>query len=181
MKEIVFITGNQHKADYLSRWLGMPVAHQKVDLDELQSLDLSEIIDHKARQAYELVKKPVLVEDVGLAFTAMGKLPGPLVKWFLQEVGNTGLCSIASTLPHRKAIASIMYGYCDGQQVRTFFYEQPGSIAEHPRGEHGIGWNPIFIPEGQDRTYGEMTVDELRPVSFRAKAIDELRVFLQQD
>lgn len=178
MKEVIFITGNQGKADYLSRWLGMPVAHQKIDLDELQSLDLSEIINHKARQAYEITKKPVLVEDVGLTFTAMGKLPGPFIKWFLQEIGIEGLCKMADGLPHRGAIASVMYGYCDGEQVHEFLMELPGTIADRPRGERGMGWDPIFIPEGHERTYAEMTIEELHPASVRAKAIDQLKVFL---
>ena len=64
MKRLVFITGNQAKADYLAKWLGYPVEHQKVDLDELQSLDPHAVIEHKAKEAYKIVGEPVLVEDV---------------------------------------------------------------------------------------------------------------------
>jgi inosine triphosphate pyrophosphatase len=53
---ITFITGNQHKADYLANHLGREIAHQKIDLDEIQSLDLSEIVRHKVKQAYEIVQ-----------------------------------------------------------------------------------------------------------------------------
>ena len=88
MKRLVFITGNQAKADYLAKWLGYPVEHQKVDLDELQSLDPHAVIEHKAKEAYKIVGEPVLVEDVRFSFAAFGgKLPGTLVKWFLEEVG----------------------------------------------------------------------------------------------
>jgi hypothetical protein len=52
MQSIVFITGNQKKADYLAKYLGFPIEHIKVDLDELQSLDLREIVEHKVKQAY---------------------------------------------------------------------------------------------------------------------------------
>ena len=58
MKEVTFITGNQKKADYLAKYLGFPVKHHKLDLDEIQSLDLREIVEHKMRQAYEAVKGP---------------------------------------------------------------------------------------------------------------------------
>ena len=75
MHSITFITGNQKKADYLAKYLGLEVLHEKVDLDELQSLDLREIVEHKVRQAYEKVGKPVIVEDVSLTFTALGRLP----------------------------------------------------------------------------------------------------------
>ena len=53
----------------------MEVLHEKIDLDEIQSLDLREIVEHKVRQAYEKIKKPVLVEDTSLRFEALGKLP----------------------------------------------------------------------------------------------------------
>ena len=55
MQSITFITGNQKKADYLARYLGFPIEHQKIDLDEIQSLDLREIVEHKVKQAYEKV------------------------------------------------------------------------------------------------------------------------------
>jgi inosine/xanthosine triphosphate pyrophosphatase family protein len=75
MQSITFITGNQKKADYLAQYLGIEVQHEKLDLDEIQSLDLREVVEHKVRQAYEMVKKPVLVEDTSLTFVALGKLP----------------------------------------------------------------------------------------------------------
>ncbi len=53
---LTFITGNQHKADYLAKYLGIEIAHRKIDLDELQSLDLHEIVTHKVKQAYDIVR-----------------------------------------------------------------------------------------------------------------------------
>ena len=44
MKDVVFITGNQTKADYLAKFLGHPVEHMKVELDEIQSLDFKEVV-----------------------------------------------------------------------------------------------------------------------------------------
>lgn len=49
--------------------------HEKIDLDEIQSLDLREIVEHKVRQAFEKTGKPVLVEDTSLRFEALGNLP----------------------------------------------------------------------------------------------------------
>lgn len=179
MKDFVFITGNQHKADYLAKWLGTKVAHHKVDLDELQSLNLRAVTEHKVRQAYGRLKQPVMVEDIALTFTAMGRLPGTFIKWFLEEMGNEGLCKLADGLEHRGATASICYAYFDGQRVVFFEHHVPGTVADQPRGGHGFGWNPVFIPEGSAQTYGEMTDDEVRPFSVRAHAIEKLRAFLQ--
>lgn len=187
MKDFVFITGNQNKADYLAKWLELPVTHQKASVDEVQSLDLREVVEHKARGAYQLVKKPVLVEDVSLTFHALGRLPGPLAKFFLEELKPTGLCRILDAFDDRAATASIMYGYYDGQELHTFEAHVPGKIAPEPRISGASSWNTpnswnsVFIPEGHTKTYGQMSDEDLKPVSHRAQAITKLRMFLQDE
>ncbi|HEV7454071.1 MAG TPA: non-canonical purine NTP pyrophosphatase, partial [Candidatus Saccharimonadales bacterium] len=131
----VFITGNQHKADQLAQWLGLPVEHRKLDLDEIQSLDLRQVVEHKVRQAYAVARQPVLVEDVAVTLTAMGKLPGTFIKWFLQELGNDGICTLADGLENRKAVVSICYGLYDGQDIHFFDSHVAGQVAPEPRGE----------------------------------------------
>lgn len=179
MKDIVFITGNQNKADYLAKYLDMPIPHQKIDLDELQSLDLREVVEHKVREAYKIIGAPVLVEDISLTFTAMGRLPGTFIKWFLQELDNDGLCKLAATLPSQDAVASIMYGLYDGKTLEIFEGTTKGTIAPEPRGGGGFGWNPIFIPDGATKTYAEMVDEELMPYSHRADAVKKLREYLK--
>ncbi len=178
MKDLLFITGNQGKADQLAMWLGHPVAHRKLDLDEIQSLDSRKVVEHKVTQAYELAKQPVLVEDIALTFTAMGRLPGTLIKWFLEELGLDGLCRLAEGLEHRAVRAEITYALHDGKQIHYFHAAVDGTVADKPRGTHGFGWNAIFIPDGNTKTYAEMTDDEVRPFSVRAQAIDKLKAFL---
>jgi non-canonical purine NTP pyrophosphatase (RdgB/HAM1 family) len=183
MKDFVFISGNQHKADYLTKWLGHPIVHQKVDLPELQSLDAQEIITAKAQAAYEIINKPVLVEDVSLTFTAMGRLPGTFIKWFLEEIGPAGLVKIADGLAHRQAVAGILFAYYDGKDMRLFGATTEGTVSHEPRGLNAFGpkgWNPIFIPKGSTKTFAEMTDDEVRPFSQRAKAIEKLRTFFNE-
>lgn len=180
MADFVFITGNQHKADYLAKWLGMPIEHEKIDLEEIQSLDPQAVGEDKARRAFEMLGRPVLVEDTSLTFTAMGQLPGTFIKWFLQELGADGLCKLADGLPDRGAEASIMYCLYDGKQMHHFARTVAGRIAPEPRGTYGFGWNAVFMPNGTDKTYAEMTDDELKPFSCRAQAIEDLRAFLMQ-
>src|SRR3989344_6334820 len=112
MKDITFITGNQNKADYLAKYLGLPVKHVKLDLDEIQSLDLKEIVEHKVKQAYEIIKSPVIVEDVSLEFAALGRLPGPFIKFFVEEVPFQIICNMI-TGQTRKATAKSVFGYYD--------------------------------------------------------------------
>ena len=185
MEGLTFITGNQAKADYLAQWLGHDVPHQKIELDEIQSLDPRVVVEHKVRQAYQKVGKLVLVEDVSLSFNAFGgRLPGTLIKWFLEELGNEGILKLLAGFEDRTATASIIYGLYDGEQLHFFEGRQTGRITtelptESRDGWHGSkSWNSTFIPDGADKTYAEMTDDELLPFSHRAKAIEKLRVFL---
>lgn len=76
IKNLTFVTGNIAKYQQLRRHLKYLLLHQKLDLGEIQSLDLEEIIEHKAKEAYKQIKQPVLVEDTSLVFQALGKLPG---------------------------------------------------------------------------------------------------------
>ena len=180
MKQITFITGNQRKVDYLKRWLELPLHHHKLDLDEIQSLDTRTVAEHKARQAYNILKEPVLVEDTALTFAAMGRLPGTYVKWFLEEIGVSGLCKIADSLEHRKAFATVTYAFCDGQDVHFFEGRVDGLVAPKPRGTQGMGWDPVFIPAGADKTFAQMEPDEVKQFSPRVRAIAPLKKFLAE-
>jgi non-canonical purine NTP pyrophosphatase (RdgB/HAM1 family) len=177
-KNFTFISGNQKKVDQLTAWLGLPFAHHKLDLDELQSLDLRAVAEHKVRQAYDILQSPVLVDDVALTFDALGRLPGTYIKWFVQELDVDGLCKLAAGLDHQKAAASICYAWFDGHILQFFEHTIPGRIAPEPRGSTDFGWNAVFIPDGATKTYGEMTDDEKQPFSMRAAAIEDLRTFL---
>lgn len=176
---VTFITSNASKAEQLARHLDYPVVHQKIDLAEIQSLNLKEIIKHKAKEAYRRVKKPVLVEDVSLTFLALGKLPGPFVKWFLAELDNEGLCRILNDYDSRRALAEVCFGLYDGEKLHIFEGKMKGVIAKHPRGKRGFGWDPIFIPEGQSKTWGEMSRKEQKETSMRRTALKKLEEFLK--
>ena len=178
MMDLVFITGNQAKADYLAEWLGRSIEHQKVDLDEIQSLDPIRVLQEKARRAYEIVGRPVLVEDVSLTFTAMGHLPGTLIKWFLEDLGETGLANLAQKLAHQKAIAAITYGIFDGVKLVTFTGETSGVIVPKPQGK-SFGWNTIFKPDGFDQTYAQMSPEAFHQHSHRGIALRKMQAYLK--
>jgi len=176
-KDFVFITGNSYKAEYLSKWLGRPVTHRKIDLPEIQSLDPREVAEDKARRAYHLVEQPVLIDDVSLAITAMGRLPGTLIKWFLQEVGTAGIARMAAALDDQTATASMMYVLFDGTSFRFFEASVPGRIAPKPRGE-SHGWNSIFIPQGHAKTFAELDDETFHAISHRGLAVRQLCDYL---
>ena len=171
MSKVTFITGNQGKADFLAKHIGYPVDHRKIELDEIQSLDLAEIVEHKARQAYEKIKSPVLVEDIGASLDAMDGLPGPFIKWFESALGLAGICELADKLGDRSAEVKICFGYFDGHDMKLFKGQVRGQIPAQPIGESGFGFDPIFIPEGHDKTYAQMNEGEREKYSVRSSQI----------
>ncbi len=177
---ITFITGNASKAEQLARHLDHLVVHRKIDLAEIQSLDLKKVVAHKAQEAYKHIHQPVLVEDTSLTFLALGKLPGPLIKWFLAELDNAGLCKILNGYDNREALAEVCFGLYDGKELRTFEGEMKGTIVAHPRGDKGFGWDPIFIPDGHTKTWGEMSAEEQAKTSMRRMALRKLEEYLKR-
>lgn len=177
MKEITFITGNQKKADYLAKYLGFPVKHHKLDLNEIQSLDLKEVVEHKVRQAYEIVKSPVIVEDVSLEFAALGRLPGTFIRFFVEEVSFETICSMIDGKT-RKATARCIFGYYDGKDLKLFESKLDGEIPEKPAGEKGFGWDKFFIPEGYTVTRAELSEEDDRKTYLQIKPFAQLKEFL---
>ncbi|MEI6650505.1 MAG: non-canonical purine NTP pyrophosphatase [Candidatus Moraniibacteriota bacterium] len=74
----------------------------------------------------------------------------------------------------RACTASILYGYCDGNRVLFAEGEMKGSVADVPKGENNFGWGSIFIHEGMDRTYAELSTEEQDVISYRKKALEKM-------
>lgn len=175
--EVTFITGNQKKADYLAKYLGHPVKHLKLDLDEIQSLDLKEIVEHKVRQAYEKVKGPVIVEDVSLEFEALGGLPGPFIRFFVDNVPYETMCEMING-KSRRATAKCVFGYYDGAALKLFEGALGGEIAGVPAGENGYGWDRIFIPDGYTVTRAQFSEEDDQKTYLLIKPFAALKEFL---
>ncbi len=178
---LTFITGNDEKAKYVAAWLGADVPHHKLDLDEIQTFDLRQLVTHKAKQAYDVLKSPVLIEDAQLVFTAFGQLPGPYIKWFKEELGVDGLCKILNSYDDRSAHGRICYALYDGKTMHFFEGEMHGSIAPEPRGTGGFGYDAVFINDGQPKTRAEMTEQEYADTSYRKQALEKLKEFLKNE
>ncbi len=177
MKDVVFITGNQSKADYLAKYLGHPVEHMKVELDEIQSLDFKEVVRHKVRQAYEKVSRPVLVEDSGIEFVALGRLPGTFCKWFMEDMSMEDICKLVDG-KDRSAIARCIFGYYDGKEEKYFEGSMRGSVPKKPAGKSGFGWDSIFIPEGYSVTRAELSPEDDEKTYTQVKPFAAVKAFL---
>lgn len=177
MQSITFVTSNENKLREARAILEVELERVDVDLDEIQEMDLTKIIEHKVRQAYGELKKPVIVEDVGLYVSAWNGFPGPFVKWMAKTIGFENIPSLL-TSSDRAVDYVVMYGFFDGEMFKTFEGRVRGSIAESPRGTSGFGFDIFFVPEGHHQTYAEMTDEEKNKISARGIALKKLRDFL---
>ncbi len=180
MRQLTFITGNPGKAEQLSKYLGFPVLHHKLDLAEIQALDLTEVVSHKVQEAYSILKVPVLVDDVGLVIHSMGKLPGPFIKFFIEELGNQGICNLIKSQKDRSATATVAIGYHDGENIKVFLGSVTGKISKLAEGSGGFGWDQIFIPNGYQLTRAEMNENDYDNTSPRKIALDKFSEFINK-
>ena len=170
----VLVTGNRGKIAEARLALGLEVEAVEVDLPEVQSLDLLEVLQHKADVAWEIVRSPLVVEEAGLSLLSLNGFPGPLVKWMLMAVGAEGIARVGHALGDPRAVACCALLYRD--EERTLLGEgiTTGTLILPGRGGHGFGWDPVFLPDGETRTFAELTGKEKDAVSHRGKAWREL-------
>ena len=119
-----------------------------------------------------------MIEDTGLYIEAWNGLPGALVKWFLSSVGTSGICRMMEGFPDRRARARTIVATYDGR-VRPLIFvgEVEGQIAFAPTGEAGFGWDKVFIPVGETKTFGEMTPEEKDRYSMRRQALEKMLAY----
>ena len=175
---VTFVTGSIYKKEYLESLLGLKIKNHKVDLDEIQDLDLNKVVEHKVRQAYEILKTPVLVEDVGLEFTEMGKLPGAFMKFFLTELSMQQICDLIKG-EDRSATARCVFGYFDGKDLKLFESSMKGTILRSPdSSDGGYGWDKIFMPDGYRVARSKLSKEDDHKTYLQVKPIEKVRQFL---
>lgn len=152
----------------------------ELNVHEIQSLEVEEVAKFKAREAYRRLKKPLIVEDSGLYISAWKGFPGAFIKWINEHVGLEGLCRQLDYCKDRSAHAKTCICLCDGKEERLFIGIAHGSIAGHPRGSGGHGYDPVFVPEGMNKTFAEMEDEDRYKFSPRGKAFLELKKYIQR-
>lgn len=178
VNSIIFATGNKDKLREAEDILGIKVKGTELEVDEIQSLDPVKVAIAKARACYQKLKKPIFIEDTSLSFEGFKGLPGTYINDFYKALGNEGLTELLNG-KSRKAIAQVTLVYIESKNLEHIFVGQvKGYIAEKPRGDKGWGWDPVFIPEGSSKTFGEMEEKEKNKYSMRAKALKLFKKWL---
>ena len=176
---IYFITGNKNKFDE-AKMILPEIEQLEMDLPEIQEIDAHKIIKAKLEEALKHKEGEFIVEDTSLYLDCLNSLPGPLIKWFLQTIGNEGLVNLTVKLGNNKAIAKTIIGYAENED-EVYFFEGTiqGKIVE-VSGQTKFGWDPIFMPDSHDFTFEQMGKEEKNKISMRRQALDKLKEFLNK-
>lgn len=172
---LYFITGSKHKFAEVKSLLP-EVEQMEMDLPEIQELDAHKIIAAKLFEARMTLRhgSTLMVEDTSLYLDGMNGLPGPLNKWFLKAIGPEGIYKLSEVFGSA-ARAKTIIGYADEKGAVQFFEgETRGSIVK-PKSKAEFGWDAIFLPEGSQKTYADMTMGEKSAISHRGKALKKMR------
>jgi len=171
MKTITLVTGNPAKLREWQRLLPAKYNLESLDVElpEIQSLDPEVIVADKAKRAFELTGKPVVVEDIAAGLDELNGLPGPFIKFFIKAMGENALYQLASEDGVAAAVTCAI-GYHDGEHNFTVKVAVQGKVYS-ARGENGFGFDKCFVVDGQDLTYGEMSHDQKDAISHRAQAM----------
>ena len=172
--ELYMVTRNRGKfaeaREELARF-GIELRQIEGDKLEVQSEDVVEVARRAAEDAYRRYGVPLIVDDTGLYIEALNGFPGPYSSYVIRKIGLEGVLKLMEGVANRRACFRTAVAYADGAGVVHFVGEACGTIAERPRGASGFGYDPIFVPDGETRTYAEMTVEEKNRVSHRGRAL----------
>lgn len=137
----------------------------------------------KAHAAAEASGLPALADDSGLVVPALGGAPGIYsARW----AGPTKDFRLAMERVYRElghqdrrahfvAVLALAWPPTDhGSEIATFRGEVHGHLTWPPKGERGFGYDPIFVPEGYELTFGEIAPEHKHQISHRARAFEKL-------
>jgi XTP/dITP diphosphohydrolase len=194
MKKIVLASRNRKKARELGEILeGLP--YEVVTLEGFP--DCPEVVEDgetfeansekKAREVGEFTGEWSLADDSGLVVDVLGGEPGVCSARYGgcetdEERSRHLLGKLAafSTDPKHARFVCCATLYGDGRTLHQVTGSCEGTILAAPRGDNGFGYDPVFLPEGYDRSMAELTPAEKHAISHRGKALREIRGFIQQ-
>lgn len=186
--KIVFATNNKHKLEEIRDILG----------NDIEVLSLADIGCHddipetsptlegnalqKARYIHERYGTDCFADDTGLEVDALGGEPGVLSARYAGGEGHDSEANMAKLLSklggntNRRARFRTVIALITGSDNRETLFEGivNGEIIGERRGGEGFGYDPIFRPEGYDKTFAELGGDIKNKISHRAKAVKKL-------
>lgn len=177
MKKLIIATGNKNKLrEFQSILKNYDVESIPVEVDEIQGI-AEEVIIHKAKETYKILKRPCIIEDSSFGFVEWNGLPGPYIKDFIKQLGYEKLAYLTKD---KRAKTTCLIAFAKSEKdIRLFKGEIKGKVAKS-KGDNGFDYDKVFIPDGYTKRFSEMSLDEKNKISHRRKAINKLKKYLEK-
>lgn len=173
------MTGNRNKfqeAKLILSEYDLELEMVKEKMLEIQNDDIEIIAKTSIKEAQTRVSGPIIVEDAGLFIKELNGFPGPYSAYTHQTLGCKWILKLLDGVEDRTAEFKSAVAYTKDAKsptVKTFQGVVKGEISKKMCGDTGFGFDPIFIPEQLDRTFGEIRLDEKTKYSHRGMALKE--------
>jgi len=160
-KHLFFVTGNTGKVRSLRniiKDLGSDIVVEQIKYKYPEIKDdekIETVAKLGANYCYKKFGKDVIVTDVGLFIDALKGFPGINTNFVLKKIGVKGLIKLMKGIRNRKAEFRLALGYAGKKGSKIFFASVHGKIAEKPIGRRGFGFDPIFVLDGQKKTFAQ--------------------------
>lgn len=189
--ELFFATSNRNKVKEVEAILGHGwEVRCNLDFPELQEVEepydsLEENSLHKAKTFYTITGIPCIAEDTGLEVEALNGAPGVKSARYAgaERSDEKNIAKLLQELEgkdNRRARFRTVITYFGREEIKPFEGIVQGQIADKPSGNKGFGYDPIFIPEQETRTFAEMDLQQKSLMSHRGRAVAALIAFLKQ-
>ena len=168
--DVLFASSNRNKFREAKKILSknqIKLEFFQSQLQEIQANSLEEIATKKVADAYNKCKKPVIIEDDGLFIKSLNGFPGPYSSFVFDTIGNKGILKLVKT--QRNAVFQSVIAFCNKKNnVALFKANVKGKISKKSQGK-GWGYDPIFIPDGKNKTYA--MIKNKNEISHRYQAL----------
>lgn len=189
MKKIIFSTNNEHKLEEVRSILGK--YYQVLSLKDIgEDVDIPETGDTleenamiKANYLWNKYHINCFSDDTGLEVRALNNAPGVYSARYAGDQKNSSdnvaklLAELKDKEDRKAQFRTIIALIKDGKKY-LFEGKVEGTITDAPKGSSGFGYDPIFQPDGYDKTFAELNLEEKNQISHRARAIQQLVLFL---
>lgn len=181
--ELGLVTSNVGKLRELAAALepaGHTVAQRALEYPEVQAASLEAVVEFGLEWlAQRHAGEALLIDDAGLFVDALGGFPGVYSRYAHDTIGPAGVLALLGDEGARSAEFRCVLGLLlpDGGR-QQFRGSCRGRITRAPRGDGGFGYDPVFVPAGDERTFAELPLAEKNAVSHRGRALAALAVYL---
>ena len=173
-----FITSNRHKVEEIKRMTTLPIKQNQLSYPEIQADTLEAVAEYGIKFCYAHMEAPCFLEDSGLFIDALSGFPGVYSQYVFKTIGCQGILRLLNE--KREAHFKSVIAYCDDHGIALFSGEIRGMIAKTEKGKKGFGFDPIFIPEGEKKTFAQMDTEEKNLYSHRGKAFKTFIKYIEQ-